>query len=233
MFSCAFGTAPSVTKLPTPRKGASSKASSFNAANGGGYNSEKLNDNAKPVWYVLASMGYTTYQDAYKDDGNTVAGRLGIGCTALSWKKMNFGVEAGVQSGNRMRLGVSQSTLDLLGGLPIQSTIKPLADLLATAQIDLTNTGTVFALAKVGAAYRQWQFDRNTISNIKKIDGELQVGLGIKLSSRTNLVAYYQGIYSGKVSFTVDSSAGPANATGRVHDIPTQNGGFLGIEMFV
>jgi len=210
IFSCAFGAAPSI-----------------------------LNDKMRslfgmqPVWYVLASMGHTTYQDAYRDDGNTVAGRLAIGCKALSWKKMNFGIEAGVQSGNRMRLGVSQSTLDLLGSLPIQSTIKPLADLLATAQIDLTNTGTVFALIKAGAAYRQWQFDRDTISNIKKINGELQAGLGIRLSSRTNLVAYYQGIYSGKVNFTVDSSAGAANATGKVHNIPIQNGGFLGIEVSV
>lgn len=189
---------------------------------------------SKTVIPIQASvgMGYVGYRDAYKNDGNTIAGRVALGVIPFHWQKADLGVEVGVQSGNRMRLDESQDVLDQLGGLPIQTTIKPIADLLATLHVGLDKVGKVFVLIKGGIAYRRWQFDRDTISSLDKVNGEVQAGLGVKISPRTNLVAYYQGIYGGSVRFKVrNGTAG--DATGSVNNIPTQHGGFVGIEINV
>ena len=56
-------------------------------------------------------------------------------------------------------------------------------------------------MVKGGAAYRHWQFDRASIANNNQINGELQAGFGVKITPKTKLTLYYQGIYSSNVSF--------------------------------
>ena len=79
-------------------------------------------------WVVIGSLGYTRYQ-AISDcieDGQTPIGRFAIGKELVSARYANFGLELAVQSGNTMRLEVSEATLDELGGVPIQTTMKPM-----------------------------------------------------------------------------------------------------------
>jgi hypothetical protein len=110
-------------------------------------------------WSVTASLGYTNYQSMYSDDGQTALGRLAIGKELFTRKYLIFGLEIGVQSGNTMRLNVPQITLDEIGGLPNQSTVKPTLDLLATAKIQPLGSSQFFGEIKGGIAYRQWQAD--------------------------------------------------------------------------
>jgi len=181
-------------------------------------------------WSVTASLGYTDYQQAYQSDGQTALGRLAIDRALFIKKHTALGLELGVQNGNSMRLDAPQATLDVLGGLPIQSTVKPLLDLLATAKTEALGKSLVFAQVKGGIAYRRWQFeDRTSVSNLSNIAGELQAGFGIPLSQTTNLSLLYQGIYGGNPNFTVNAT----NGTGHVSTIPIQQGALLSLSVTV
>jgi len=199
-------------------------------ANGGDYlpdthRTETRKAQTWDPWRVSLGMGHTTYEHAYKGEGETIVGRLALGVVPLQWKIISFGLEAGIQSGNQMSMPTEET-----GNQDVQTTIKPMVDLLATVEISLDNRYTTFTIfAKGGAAYRKWEFDRDTIGNINRIDGEVQAGLGVKISAKTKLIAYYQGIFAGKVNFNYNDNTG----SGRANNIPAQHGGFLGIEITI
>lgn len=184
---------------------------------------------ASELWQISAGMGYTHYNDASSNDGNTVFGRLALDMTPWHRDRLTTGLELGVQSGNQMKLGVPCEVLFPMGGVAINSTIKPMVDLLARFQLALNEPQTRFLIVKAGGAYRQWEFDRETVSNLSQISPELQAGFGVRITPRTKLVAYYQGIYSGKMGFKTHI-IDQFHACGSVDHIPTQNGGFLSIE---
>jgi hypothetical protein len=174
-------------------------------------------------WIVVGSLGYTAYQNILDCDSQTVLGRFAIAKELFGTPYSNFGLELGVQSGNTMHLDVSEATLDELGGLPIQSTMKPMVDLLATAKITPTNS-PFFALLKGGIAYRHWQFDgRNSVNNLSKFSGEVQAGAGYSIGSLASLSLLYQGVFGGNPNFTVSEVC----PSGRVSRIPTQQGVLL------
>lgn len=180
-------------------------------------------------WAIIGSLGYVNYQNTSDCDGQTALGRFAIAKDLLDTRYLNFGFELGVQSGNTMRLDVSEATLDELGGLPIQSTMKPMLDLLATVKIYSTKN-PLFAQIKGGAAYRQWQFDnRNSINNLSKIAGEIQAGLGYSIGHLASLSLLYQGVYGGNPNFTV-SEACPS---GYVSTLPRQQGVLLSFSLNV
>jgi hypothetical protein len=82
-----------------------------------------------------------------------------------------------------MRLDVTQDILDELGGLPIQSTIKPLLDLLVSIKRIPSNNGPLFSVLKGGIAYRRWQFEnRDSINDVAELAAEVQAGLGYTIS---------------------------------------------------
>jgi hypothetical protein len=174
-------------------------------------------------WVAIGSVGYTTYQNVGDCEGQSAFGRFAIGKEIFATNHTNFGLELGVQSGNNMILEVSEASLDELGGVPIQSTIKPLIDLLATVKIK-PSTSPFFADMKGGAAYRHWQFDgRNSVRDISKIAGEVQVGVGLSVGSFTSLSLLYQRIFGGDPNFTLNQAC----PSGRVSTIPTQQGVML------
>jgi predicted porin len=81
---------------------------------------------------------------------------------------------------------------------------------------------------KGGVAYRQLELNDRTSSrdHLKKWNGELQAGLGYQLTQHGRLVAYYQRIFS-------ESTAGIKLTTDdeiTISQIPTQQGGFIGVE---
>ncbi len=178
------------------------------------------------LWSVIASLGYTNYQNMYLNDGQTAVGRVAIGRELFTKQQTLFGLELGLQNGNSMRVGASQATLNKLGGLPIQSTVKPMLDLLLTAKTATFSTIPIFGQLKGGVAYRRWQFEnRTSVNDISNLAAEIQVGVGVPLNPTTSLSLLYQGIYGGSPNFTANS----ADGTGHVSTIPVQQGILLSL----
>lgn len=181
--------------------------------------------------HIGAYGGYGNIKGADKQDGQVAQGRLALGLHAAEYKCLSFGTEIGVQSGNTMRLDANSTIITVTGGLPIQSTLKPLLDILITVKGQLLPNYPLFALLKGGVAYRQLVLNDRSSSQdgLKKVNGELQAGLALNLTDHATLTASYQGIYS-------DANAGVnLNTVGNVtiNRIPTQQAGFLGFEYSV
>ena len=187
------------------------------------------------LWSVLAGIGYSRYQDSYSSDNDTAAGRLALGLAFPTyWQALDLGFETGIQNGNSMKLSAVQGSSQycgISGTTSIQTTVKPIVDLLATAQLSLNDAKTIFLVAKGGAAYRKWQFDRDSISNNSQINPEVQAGLGIRITPKTKLIAYYQGIYGRSVHVHTGINRNGAMSIRCIENIPTQQGGFLSIAM--
>ncbi len=183
------------------------------------------------LWSAIISTGYTNYSHMYAGDGQTPIARLAIArsfkTTASHW---GFGIETGVQTGNTMRLENSQATFNLLGAFsPIQTTVKPMLDLLLTAKKSFSDN-PLFLIGKAGIAYRRWQFDNvNTINDLSEINAEAQMGVGYQINERTDLDFLYQGIFGGNPNFTANIATG----TGHVSDIPIQQGACLSLSVGV
>ncbi|WP_133129027.1 hypothetical protein [Legionella nagasakiensis] len=181
-------------------------------------------------WSVTGSLGYTVYEDMYRDDGQTALGRFAIGRDVYTGNSLTWGFEVGVQSGNTMRYFPSFEAIDALGGLPIQTTVKPMFDALVTLKTASFGTTPIFAQLKGGIAYRHWQFnDRDSINDKSQIAGEVQAGLGCSISERASLSLSYQGIFGSNPDFRFNADS----ATGRVSNIPVQNGVLLGLTVTV
>ncbi|WP_040536467.1 hypothetical protein [Legionella drancourtii] len=189
-------------------------------------------------WSVIGSLGYTWYQQAY--NGNSTAqAAIGDGQTALErfaiardfsvFKTVYLGAEVGIQNGNTMRLHINQAQLNELGGLPVQTTVKPMLDLLATASYQPIST-PVFGLVKAGIAYRRLQInDRVTFNDLSKVAFEIQAGLGVHLSNRASLSLNYQGIFNGNTRYVINTT----EFTGHISNIPNQNGILLSLSYMV
>lgn len=181
-------------------------------------------------WSITAGLGYTVYEDMYRNDGQTALGRFGIAREIGKSPVLTWGLELGVQTGNVMQYYPSQEAIDALGGLPIQTTVKPMLDLLATAKSGYFSTIPAFAQMKAGIAYRQWQFnDRDSINNLSQIAAELQAGLGYALNDKTSLGLFYQGIFGANPDFQFNADT----ATGQVSNISVQNGVLLTFTMVI
>lgn len=179
--------------------------------------------------YMGTYGGYGVINGAYKNDGDVAFGRLTLGLHAYEYRYFLFGTELGLQSGNTMRLETNSTVTNALGGLQPQASLKPFVDFLITAQGKLANDIPLFGILKAGIAYRQLQLEISTSSRdtVRKINGELQIGLGYNLTEHAMLTAFYQGIYSGSdAGVSVDASGDNTY----INRIPTQQAGFLGIE---
>lgn len=180
-------------------------------------------------WSIIGSAGYTWFNFGYNGDGETPIGRFALARDfGTPIPCLHFGAELGIQNGNTMRLDISQETLDLLGGAPIQVNIKPMLDLLATATIKpfAIMSAPIFFVAKAGVAYRRMQVeDRVTVNDLSQTAFEAQAGLGVILSNRINISLVYQGVFNGGTDFTVNTT----NDTGHISNIPNQNGFLLSV----
>ena len=142
----------------------------------------------KPLpWHFYATLGYVNYDDMV--DKNTAVERIAASRDIFDYHDMAFGVELGVQTGLSSRLLTTQEKLDVVGGPAIQVVIATFLDVLGTVSvplkllpvarnhmtsvphsapvIDFVEHTNMFA--KVGMAYRQMHFDRNTINAQVKI----------------------------------------------------------------
>ncbi|MDF1677997.1 MAG: hypothetical protein P1U32_04805 [Legionellaceae bacterium] len=178
-------------------------------------------------WSVTASLGYTAYKYGADGSGQTPVGRFAIGKALCDVGQASFGGELGVQNGNTMRLFIDQDALDVLGGLPINATITPLLDLLATLRVSLASNTPVFLDLKGGLVYRRMYIDRSTVNNKFQFAGEFQGGIGVPIADSSTLSLLYQGIYGGSLGYSADL----ASQTGNIKNIPIQNGILLSLNI--
>jgi len=185
-------------------------------------------DNNNNIWKVVLGGGYAQTWSILPGDNSTVVGRIGFGVNPWRWNNMTFGFEAGLQSGDTMKLTVPSNII-----LEIGSTFRPSYDLLGSMQFAFNEAETIFFLVKAGAIYREWTFANMLIPTKAQFSPELQAGIGTKLSPHVKVFAYYQGIYTGGAGLTSQTTrpGGVLTINGAVKNIPTQQGGFLGVEI--
>lgn len=192
-------------------------------------------ESSSPVlhhWSLTGSIGVTTYQNMVDSDGTTVLGRLAFGKELDSNALFALGLELGVQNGNSMRVAVPEGTscAFVLGDLPIQSIVKPMLDFLVTAKINPLDSTPFFAALKGGVAYRHWQFeDRDSISALSQIAGEVQAGFGVLISDKVSFAVLYQGVFGGNPDLRIDE----VRQTATVATIPLQNGVLLSMALSI
>lgn len=163
--------------------------------------------NNKP-WIVSASMGYMEYQKMFREDGQTATARLSIGKTLFTIEQLflDVGLELGIQSGNRMRLSLPESTIDILGGLPLELTVKPIMDLLVSAKVSPSEFFPLFLLLKGGGSYLRVMGDRGAVNDVNKLAPEVQAGFGYTISNQANITLLYQGIFGGHPKFQLNEA---------------------------
>ncbi|ASQ45613.1 hypothetical protein [Legionella clemsonensis] len=177
-------------------------------------------------WSIMASLGYGQYQHMYSDDGQTPLARLAVGAELLTTTQTAFGLEVGVQNGNRMRVAVPVNTLNILSGV-VKTTVKPMLDLLLTANTNPISESLLFTQIKGGIAYRQWQMESNWVSNKTELAGEVQAGFGYPLTEVTSLNLLYQGVFGGNPKFR----QGSLNDSWHFSSIPVQHGILFGFSV--
>lgn len=179
-------------------------------------------------WHVSAGGGYTFYPDMLGSDGESVFGRFAISRDIKEMNGMMWGLELGIQTAAQMRLELTPTQNSDLGDTSVISFIKPMADLLVSVSKSVNDDNQVSAFIKGGIAYRHMVFDRDTITPLRKINPELQVGLAKRISNNAIIALAYQGIYTGKVDLTTSNPTNIEGAgTGNVKNIPSQNGVLL------
>jgi hypothetical protein len=180
-------------------------------------------------WSITGSAGYAVLSDAYAGQGQTPIGRIAVGKSLGDLLCGVLGLELGFQNGTTMQLNIPQSTLDLLGGVPVTVTVNPLLDLLATVRAAPMPQSTVFGELKLGAAYRRMNvLVRDTVNNKSQFAFEAQAGLGIPIIESVTISLLYQGIFGSSIDFQVEQTSG----TGLISNIPVQNGVLLSLSAF-
>ncbi|HHX8430835.1 TPA: hypothetical protein ACVO1V_002938 [Legionella pneumophila] len=175
-------------------------------------------------WSITASLGMEQFDSMEGLHGQTALGRLTFGYALTN----HFGLETGIQNGNQMRLALPKKTVDVLGGVPVVGTAKPLIDALITVKTPpLSSTIPLFLEAKGGVAYRQLQMDRETMNDRSQFSPELQVGLGYTVREHLNVNLMVQYVLGKNPDVTVDA----VTERGWVANIPTQKAILLGLTL--
>ena len=178
--------------------------------------------------FIGAYGGYEVVSGTYNHDGRSVTGRLTLGVDAWNLDRWGFGFEGGFQSGNTMRLSTSDQIILDSGGLPIQATLKPFVDFLASVKCRILSSHPLFVFVKGGFAFRQLQLENRSSSSdhINRINGEIQGGFSYQLTPHGRISISYQGIISNSRSGIKLSE----NNDILLRHIPTQQGALIGIE---
>lgn len=180
-------------------------------------------------WSFEVGIGHGTYQHMKYDDGNTVLARIGFGKGLVKYKSLLLGLELGVQTGNNSRLNIPHSTQQTLGGLSIDSEMKPMMDLLLIGKFHPEKKSGFFLQAKGGYAYRQWQFTRSSVNDLSRFNPEMQLGLGWDINRMASLSISYQRIFGQNPNFKIVSQ----DCIAHVDGIPTENSVLLELSLYL
>jgi len=180
-------------------------------------------------WGFSGSLGLSRYDFVYNKDGQSTLGRLSLNTQYIASNFFALGLEAGVQNGNTMRLDIPKPTLDLLGGEPVTVIVKPMVDLLLTAEVTPFDDVGFFGFIKGGVAYRQLQVDRNEVNDLSKTSPELQAGIGYKINDNLALHMEYQQIFGNNPYYQVNELSEAAT----IANIPTQKAVLIGLTLII
>lgn len=178
-------------------------------------------------WGFSGSLGFSQYDSVYKDDGQSVMGRLSFNTQYNLSEFVALGLEAGIQNGNTMRLNIPRPILDELGGEPVSIMVKPMIDLLVTTQITPFEDERWFGFVKGGIAYRQAQVDRNEVNDLSKTNPELQAGIGYKLNDNLAFHIEFQQVFGSNPDYQVN----PLTETASIANIPSEKAVLLGLSI--
>ncbi len=165
-----------------------------------GYYPEPISEDQP--WSVSASIGGGKYH-LYSKTSKHGLGRLALGNEMVLTGALAWGLELGLQNGNKLNFDIPTETLAMLQWLPVNTTLGPMLDLLITAKSDPLAGSALFAQIKGGVAYRSWQVENKTINNLSLLTGEIQAGVGYPLTTITNLNLLYQGVFGTDPDFMV------------------------------
>lgn len=176
-------------------------------------------------WLVMFNLGYADYQHADTRQGKTATGRISFARQFFTTENLSIGLETGLQTGNTMRFAIPFEMVEILGGVPVTGTIKPVSDVLATLAIPVNASGSIYATLKSGGSYRQLQMDRETINDLSEFNPEIQTGLGFAINDYLHANLFWQRIFGKNPDFKAD----PFTETGVMAHIPTQDAIYLGL----
>ena len=175
-------------------------------------------------WTADASFGMAFSPGMTHNDGQTAVGRFSLGHAFLTKPYWQAGIEAGIQSGNTLRLALPKESIDVLGGVPISAEMKPLLDVLIGLKSEPMGSVPLVAWMKGGMALRQLQVDRVEVNDVRAFSPELQLGLGYRINERATVTIGYQTIWGKQPELTVN----PQTETGVLRYIPTQQAVLIG-----
>lgn len=178
-------------------------------------------------WTVTASAGGGSYQYLEQSTSKTAIGRLAVSSDFVLTGDLAWGLELGVQTGNKMHLAIPYQALALLHWFPVNTSLGPMLDVLVTAKSDPLIGSSFFAQAKGGFAYRKWQIEQQTINDLSQIAAEVQAGLGYPVSSLINLNLLYQGVFGNDPNLIIN----PKSKTAHVTSIPSLHAVLLGLSV--
>lgn len=185
-----------------------------------------FSSHAQPDYYGMLSGGYGVFQHVLPQDGASDVLRFTLGAQVSIQKNINIGMEISTQTGNRMRIN-TENAIPAVGIAPVFLTVKPILDALATVTYNLDES-SIFFEVKGGAFYSNGMVDSLTIPNKSQISPEIVGGLGLHVTSKVNIVVYYQHIFNGQATLAnIDDLTGTANLS----QLPTLQTGFIGLEM--
>lgn len=182
------------------------------------------NEQRYTSWTVDGAFGMAFYPNMANHDGQSAMGRLSLGYALFSDIDAQLNLEAGIQSGNTMRLLLPKESIDVLGGLPIDAKMKPMLDILISANI-LPWSNPFMMWLKGGIAYRELQLDRDSVPDLSQFSPEIQVGFGYQINQQAAIKLGYQYIFGKKSILTVN----PLAEEGVLHNIPMQQAGMIGV----
>lgn len=178
-------------------------------------------------WSIGGYIGFENTQDMFENDGHTAMGRFSINRSLFYWGRTSVGVEAGIQSGNQMRLDITKANLDILGGVMITGTLKPMVDILVSARTLLPKLPMAF-LIKAGINYRALQMDRIEVNDLEQIAPELQIGLEYNVTPHLSFAAYFQKIFDNSLNFNMF----PQTERATIGSIPATSSLFFGMTLY-
>ncbi len=178
-------------------------------------------------WTVTASIGTGRYQYLHNSSSATTVGRLAIGSDFVLTGDLAWGLELGVQNGNKMHLEIPYETLVFLQWLPVKTSLGPMLDVLVTAKSDPLIGSSFFAQVKGGFAYRKWQIEHQGINDITQLAAEVQAGIGYPLTTLASLNLIYQGVFGNDPNLVIN----PSTKTATLSSIPSLHAVLLGLSI--
>jgi len=178
-------------------------------------------------WTVTASIGTGRYQYLHNSSSKTALGRLAVGSDLVLTGDLAWGLELGVQNGNKMHLAIPYETLVFLQWLPVKTSLGPMIDVLVTAKTDPLIGSSFFAHIKGGFAYRKWQIEHQAINDISQLAAEVQAGVGYPITTLASLNLLYQGVFGNDPNLVIN----PNNKTAHITSIPSLHAVLLGLSV--